>query len=326
MTKKTVLLFLASVLLAGTALAEDAGTSPLTYSITTDFAWYPESAYTAGADHFAPVTGAYSALQARTTLSAAYRVPAVLPFVPAQHPLFRDSNVTFTGELEVTPVTVMPKFSVSFSPAAFLVFSAGGTAGTGWDVIGIQGMAEYDPEAQAYENLDPFRSWYLNGYANGTFMFDTAALWPGDWHHIIMVASYEVSYKTLTGTARTVWDWQTIKNCADGWQYDQYYLLGYQMPGTVSLAGVSAELYGHYNASDYGEIAASFSGDFMTVEICPLVQLTLSERDTLIVLGDIKSRRSFTERHDSEDSEPVLTYAGREWFFQDIALRWKHTF
>ena len=141
-----------------------------------------------------------------------------------------------------------------------------------------------------------------------------------------MAASYEIEYRTLTGTSSTVWDWQTTKGCADGWQYDQYYLLGYRMPGTVSLAGVSAELYGHYNASDYGDTADTFSGGFMSVELCPLMQLKLAGRDTLSAMVDFKARRSFRENHTTEDEEPLLTYDGREWYFERIALRWKHTF
>lgn len=324
--KRRVILIFAAALFAGTAFSQETEKSPLDLSMTTDFAWYTASAYRSGNTHFAPVTGLYDGIQARTTLSASYRIPVAFPGLPEDGMLFRDNNVTLTGEFELTPVSLMPKVSVSFTPVAFLVFSAGGMAGTGWDFLGIQGMSEYNTATQKYDNLTPFKSWYLCGYANGTFMFDTAALWPGDWHHIIMAASYEIEYRTLTGTSSTVWDWQTTKNCADGWQYDQYYLLGYQMPGVVSLAGVSTELYGHYNASDYGEIADTFGGDFMTVEICPLMQLTLSPRDTVFVMLNFKARRSFTEKHTGEDEEPLLTYDGREWYFQYAGLRWKHTF
>jgi hypothetical protein len=325
MKRHAIVLILSVLLLSGVS-AQEAEKSPLDLSLSTDFAWYTSSAYCPGSTHFAPVTGFYDQIQARTVLNASYRVPVSIPFLPEDTMLFKDTNVTCSGSLELTPVSLMPKVSVSFTPVAFLVFSAGVTAGTGWNLSGIQGIASYNADTGNYDSLTPFKTWYLCGYANGTFMFDTAALWPGDWHHIIVVANYEVEYKTLTGKTGTVWDWQTTKGCADGWQYDQYYLLGYQMPGTVSLAGISAELYGHYNASDYGDIADSFSGGFMTIEISPLMQLTLSKCDTLSAMLNFKARRSFKERHTSEDEEPLLTYAGREWYFQRLGLRWKHTF
>ncbi|MCK9169109.1 MAG: hypothetical protein M0P01_01695 [Treponema sp.] len=317
---------LSALLFTTAASAQNAEKSPLDVSVTTDFAWYTASAYCSGDTHYAPVTGIYDGIQARTTLSALYRIPVSIPLLPEDSMLFKDNNITFTGQFEVTPVSLMPKAAVSFFPAAFLVFSAGGMAGTGWDLAGIQGISGYDVSERTYKSLTPFRSWYLCGYANGTFMFDTAALWPGEWHHIVMVANYEIEYRIMTGTSSTVWDWQTTKGCADGWQYDQYYLIAYQMPGIISLAGISAELYGHYNAADYGDIADSYGGDFMTVEICPLVQLRLSERDSMFAMLNFKARRSFRENHSSEDEEPLLTYTGREWYFQRIALRWKHTF
>ena len=38
-------------------------TNPLTFSISTDFAYYPKSNYIAGDTHFAPLTGIYSGLR-----------------------------------------------------------------------------------------------------------------------------------------------------------------------------------------------------------------------------------------------------------------------
>jgi hypothetical protein len=326
MKQYAVLSLFIALLLSGSIFAQDTKKSPLELSATTDFAWYPASEYHSGSTHYAPVTGLYDGIQVRTTLNASYRIPVSVSFLPQTNMLFAENNITFTGGLELSPVSLMPELSVSFTPVAFLVFSAGTMAGTGWDVLGIQGIAGYNTASHEYDNLTPFKSWYLCGWANGTFMFDTAALWPGNWHHIVMVASYDVEYKTLTGTGSTVWDWQTTKSCADGWQYDQYYLLGYQMPGVISLAGVSVELYGHYNAGDYGELADTFCGNFMSVEICPLMQLTLSKNDTVFAMLNFKARRSFKENHTSEDEEPLLTYDGSEWYLQRIALRWKHTF
>jgi hypothetical protein len=326
MKKHVILAALAVVFLSGISPAEETKKAAFAFSAVTDFAWYQKSDYISGSTHYAPFTGWYDGIQAQTTLNASYKIPVTVPLLPKSNPLFEGNNVTLAGALQISPVSIMPELSVSFTPAAFLSFSAGTRAGTGWEFPGSQGMAEYNAAEKKYDNLTPLKSWYVCGWVSGTFMFDTAALWPGDWHHIVMVANYEVNYKKLTGTESPVWDWQTTKNCADGWQYDQYYLLGYQMPSIVSLAGVSAELYGHYNAADYGEFADRFGGDFMTIEVCPLMQLTFSPHDSLFVIFNFKARRSFAETHAAENEEPLLTYTGREWYFQRIALRWTHTF
>ena len=142
MKKHSMSVILSVLLLSGTVSAQETEKFPLDISVTTDLVWYPASAYCSGSTHYAPVTGIYDQIQARTTLSASYRIPVSLPFFPETGMPFRDTNVTFTGGLELTPVSLMPELSVSFTPAAFLVFSAGGMAGTGWELSGIQGLPD----------------------------------------------------------------------------------------------------------------------------------------------------------------------------------------
>lgn len=157
-------------------------------------------------------------------------------------------------------------------------------------------------------------------------MFDTGAVWEGDWHHIIAVASFDVEYKKMTETDSTLWEWQTTKNYADGLQYEQFYMLGYSMPCAVSLAGATATVTGYFDGNDYDEFNKTYNGTFATVELCPLIQLTLSKSDTVMMTGSFYSRRSFVEEHDSYDEEPFLTQCGREWYFRRIAARWTHTY
>ena len=309
---------------AGAFAAEDESAEPSwKFTAVTDFAWYPKSAYVADTtSHFAPITGAYSGVQIRTTFNAAYKIPVLT----SSGALFSGNNVTLTGSLELTPITLMPKVSISFTPIAFLNFSAGGMAGTGWDLIGMQAMSQYNSLSVAYDSLPAFSTWYFKGWANGTFMFDVAALWPGDWHHIVTVATYEVSYTTMTNETSAVWDWQTSKNSATGLQFYQSYVLGYQMPTIVSIVGVRAELAGHYDAGDYGVYANNLNGSFITMDVSPLMQLTFSKKDSMYIMFNFESRRGFAEVHTKTDEEPLLTYTGSEWFFNRVAFSWTHTF
>ena len=307
----------------GLLAAEDTKESPWSFSITTDFAWYPKSDYVASdSTHFAPITGPYSGLQARTTLNASYKIPVLT----SDSPLFSGNNITFTGSFEISPISLMPQLSVSFTPIAFLNFSAGSMAGSGWNMLGMQCLAQYKSVTGTYDDINAFSSWYLKQWANATFMFDVAALWPGEWHHIVTVATYEVDYITLTNTTSPIWEWQASKNFANGLQFYQSYVLGYQMPTMVSIVGIRAELTGHYNSSDYGSYADNFDGSYITKDISPLMQLTFSKKDSLYIMANFESRRSFAEEHTSTDEEPLLTCTGDEWFFNRVALSWTHTF
>ena len=282
------------------------------FSAVTDFAYYLKSDYVAETTHFAPVTGLYDGIKFQETLHAEYA---------------ENDIITIDCALTVNIVSLCPKVSVSVTPVPFCRFSAGAMAGTGWSLLGFEGMSQYDADTRSYNNLDPFRTWYTNCWVSGTLMFDAAALWPGDWHHIVAVASYELdSIRLLNAPSGChVWEWGTVKGQADGLQYSQFYLLGYKMPCMISLAGVHAVLKGHFNADDYSGAYADYGGSFMQININPMIQMTWTKKDSVYIMGCFSSRRSFKQSHSSIDDEPLLTYSGREWYFDSIAVSWTHT-
>ena len=163
-------------------------------------------------------------------------------------------------------------------------------------------------------------------FARATIKFDVGALWPGDWHHIVGLASFEVGYQSLLGSTQTVWEWQTFAGNADGWVYRQYYVVGYQMPIKLSMIAMTFDLTGHFNASDYGQFAQSFGGDFLYAEIGPMIEFTLNKKNYFYSLIAFTGRRSFAEPHDKEEVEPSLTNTGTEWLWDYIAFRWVHFF
>ena len=102
----------------------------------------------------------------------------------------------------------------------------------------------------AYKNLTPFNHYFLSAYLGATFQFDVAALWPGDWHHIVFLVDWKNEYTALTGVEKgEIWKWQNSGNRANGWTYTTNFVLGYQMPIVLSLVGLNAEITGHYRVS-----------------------------------------------------------------------------
>ena len=157
-------------------------------------------------------------------------------------------------------------------------------------------------------------------------MFDLAALWEGDWHHVVATATFKTGYQNITGTDKDVWLWQASHALASGWIYEQEYFLGYQMPLKLSMIGIGATLFGHYKSSDFGEFSSNYKGDFMTIDIWPMAEITFSKTDKFYVLLDFRSRRSFREKYKDDDYEPFMTYSGREWIFYTLGIQWKHLF
>lgn len=299
-----------------------------TFDLTTDFAYYFKTKYKTGDHHFAQVTGPFSSVEVRTNFGAYCHIPTPL----GKHFLLNGANLVVAANLEISPITLMPMLGVSWSPVPFLTFSTGASFGIGWNMLGFKGISilEDAPAKTSgeYEDLTTFKNNYYDFWTKASFQFDTGALVPGDWTHVLFVASYQLIYKGLTGVDDgNLWIWQTGTNYANGLQYSASALLGYQMPLFLKRVGLMADFYGHYNASDFGDYDKNgYDGGFMNVNLAPFVQLELSKKDSLLLLGYFSNRRSFEQEHDNAEQEPYLISTGHEWYFKRIAVRWQHFF
>lgn len=322
--KKLFLALSISLLIFTPVFAEEAeeGNSPWAFSVGVDLGYYPKSSFIPGASHFSPIVGPYSGIEGRILGNATYTIPTPL----GEHWLLSSANLAVKGTFELTPVTVKPCIEASFTPLPFLVFAAGAQAGTGWNLAGLQGMAGFNGvTAGTYTDYKTFQDWFLKWYAQGTFQFDTGAIFAGDWTHIQIMYTYQVYYERLTSAADgSVWMWQCSGNKVNGFKEYQNLVLAYAMPLVVSRVGVLTEIEGPYQDQVYTN--PYYKGSFKTVSISPMAQLTFGEHDVLTILAGFSSRRSFTQAHTAATEETALTYAGREWFFNRIALSWTHSF
>ncbi len=294
----------------------------LSLSLTTDVAYHTKTYYEAGDSHFAAPDEPFRIIKARTTFAASYKIPVLT----GESPLFAGNNITFTGKVMLTPVSLAPTLSVTFSPAAFFDLEAGIDSGSGWNIGMLKGLRQYNPAKKTYDDITSFSAWYIQPYVKATIKFDVGALWPGDWHHIVGLASFGVGYQSLVGASQKIWEFQTYAGHADGMVYAQYYVIGYQMPIKLSMIAMTFDFTGHFFASDYGEFADSFCGDFMTKEIGPMFEITLNKKNILYAGIFFLARRSFKEEHTEEEVEPSLTYSGTEWLWDYSAVRWVHYF
>lgn len=322
--KKLFLALSISLLIFTPVFAEEVEeeNSPWAFSVGVDLGYYPKSSFIPGASHFSPIVGPYSGIEGRILGNATYTIPTPL----GEHWLLSSANLAVKGTFELTPVTVKPCIEASFTPLPFLVFAAGAQAGTGWNLAGLQGMAGFNGvTAGTYTDYRTFQDWFLKWYAQGTFQFDTGAIFAGDWTHIQIMYTYQVYYERLTSAADgSVWMWQCSGNKVNGYKEYQNLVLAYAMPLVVSRVGVLTEIEGPYQDQVYTN--PYYKGSFKTVSISPMAQLTFGEHDVLTILAGFSSRRSFTQAHTAATEETALTYAGREWFFNRIALSWTHSF
>lgn len=290
------------------------------FSVGADFAYYPKSDKLPGSLHFSPVTGAFSGLEFRVVPSYSYTI--FTPF--SNNSLVSGNNVKIKAALELSPVSVCPSVSVSFTPIAFLVFSVGSKIGSGWTFapMNVNGMASYDFSTHSYKALSPFSSLYHSVWFEGLFQFDLAAIKPGEWNHVVFVASCKPFYEGISegGENGTPWLWQGSGENVNAWQYYSNIILAYQMPLIVQTVGVQTELESFYQTDSFAPQYASWNPTFTTVSINPLVNLQFSKNHNLIIQLGFSSRRSFTSDSSSADNDLQKNFEGREWYFKRLAL------
>ena len=314
----TAICAIAGATLVCSAHADEA--KKISHTLTVDAAYYPKSDYVKGDDHFAKITGPIDGVLAKATWKSTYTIPTPL----GTSELLSGATVELTGGFELSPLSIRPIANVAFTPLPFLVFDVGSSIGTGWNLLGFEGLCKYN--GNTYKNLTPFAHYYHDHWVGATFQFDMGEIYKGDWTHVVMLVNYQMIYKGITGLKKgELWAWQTTEGYVNGLGYDFIALLGYQMPKFVDFIGIMADMYGNYSKKDYGDYADTF-GKFMTVEFNIFARLALNKTNSLTIDAIIKSRRSFATDHKKGKEEPHLVKSGREWYFDSIALSWERKF
>lgn len=320
MSRKIFLAFVALLTVFSFSFADD-----IVFTLTTDGAYYPfnDPVPAASGDRFAKITGPYDGVEARTTFGAAYSIP--VPF--GDGPLVSGNTLTLKGTFELSPVSMKPGLSVSFTPIAFLVFSSGAEIATGWNIAGLEAAGRYNQATHSYDAIDSFKSCWTNAWAEGLFQFDLAAIVPGEWNHVITQDSFRVSYTRLAGSSLDQpFSWQNSPNKIGGWSYLATFIVGYQMPLVLNTIAVQTEISGRFSdplAPQY----AGYKSDYTMYAVNPVLIFKFSEHDSLTTLFNFSTRRGYSTLLDPKTQSAMdLTVTGLEWNFYRIALRWEHTF
>ncbi|MDR1419975.1 MAG: hypothetical protein LBI86_06345 [Treponema sp.] len=183
----------------------------------------------------------------------------IFPVLQGTGPLTLDNNVETIFSATITPISLKGGFEAVFTPAAFFTLSAGTTLGSGWNITisgrRLYGLAFNIPEdsreaafsggsRKSVIRGSPFDGLVWKVHGGSSLQFDTAALWPGAWRHIVFRAYNEVNYKAYTraGSGETwVYEVNEDEN-RNGWNYYGQFFIGYRMPFFLNLAGIQIEV------------------------------------------------------------------------------------
>lgn len=323
-----------------------------------DLAWYPganknAALYTNGG--FAGADMRNYGIEGRIT--PWYELSVKTPF--GDNPLTQGNTLNFDVGLEVTPVSVMPRAKLSFSPIAFLVFSAGVDVGTGWDCgnLFVGGMSVWNktitPQAEKdqyyYEKVGdyskqqvnynpslPFQNMFFEPWFQATFQFDVAALMPESqkkWMHICLLASYQIKYTGLAGAAEDdIWKWQLTGDKVNGWNHYVSVLLGYQMPLVLQTVGLMFEYEQYFDKPAFHAMGGGLYdlSDAIcapTFKLSPCAILKFNEHHSLTVQLRFKTMSNYSLADMAIGGANMFGgYRSDIWYFDRIALSYCWTY
>lgn len=295
------------------------------FNILTEFAYNPKAETIAGntdSVHYAPLTGVYSGWGARVVGTAQYTMP--VPF--SDHFLFSGNTLKFNSSLELSPVTVKPSFGITFAPIAFLEFNTGLSVASGWPLMGVSGLASWDSSSKQFNDFT-FNAAYIEAWFQAVFMFDLAALFPGDWNHVVTLNTFKASYNHIThgGENGNPWMYQGGGEKYNGWSYYASFILGYQMPLVLQTIGIQTELEGYFG-NPANDSFSAMNPEFMAISVGPVAIFEFNENHSLSIQLRFSSRRAFAENITSKDDYFNATYTGREFFFDRLGFQYTYYF
>ena len=335
--KKNIAVFVA-VLFAASAYAAET-------SLNVMGAWYVPNQSGYGTDGFAPPdfsivpagetvpaqrdlgTGLGSA-EAKVSLSLTDKVP----FLTGDDPLLSGNSMRGKFSLEMSPVSMNVVGQLSLTPVAFLVFDAGAGIGTGWTLGPLRGLG-INPAGNVADDIDltPFGGAVWRAWGAGTFQFDLATIASGEWNHVVFMATAKVEYKADTGAETgEAWLWEADDGeNFNGAKYYGTYVLAYQMPLVINLAGIlveSEEWLGEPRGFSPMDEAGAWGSDFRIWQIGTVTNFSLGANDSLAVLVQFKRKADYTDATTRLRDFRTRDYEGAYWFFNRVAFSYTHTF
>ncbi|MDR0301313.1 MAG: hypothetical protein LBI04_03265 [Treponema sp.] len=222
------------------------------------------------------------------------------PFLQGEGPLTKDNNIGLALTAEVSPISLNGIVEAVWTPIAFFQFMAGGRVGSGWnlelfgsDIYGI-GLNNSNAEGKAEQDGKAFDGLLWKAQTGAAIQADLAAVFPGDWNHVVVRSYHEINYRGYTrAAANEAWYYESDdgENC-NGFNYYGNFLIGYQMPIFFDMAALLAEmdlyLYDTPDRAKWGDdkIRWTFSGIF---------SFSLTEKFGLTLIAQFRTQKNYQE-------------------------------
>jgi hypothetical protein len=246
----------------------------------------------------------------------------VFPALVGTGDLTKGNNLALDVTGELSPVSINAKASATITPIAFLNFSAGAGVGSGWDFPGLAtGLGINKAGSIEVQN---FGGIVWKTWVSGTFQFDVAALVPGDWNHVVVLASPKVEYKAYSGAAADdawIWEADDAMNY-NGWKLSGSYVLAYQMPIALNMAGLLFETEEWIGDVRVKSTTASggWGSDVARYTFNLLFNIKIDDKSSIAILPSIKNNIKWSDATTRNADFRSRVWEGEYWYFNRIAF------
>jgi hypothetical protein len=224
------------------------------------------------------------------------------PFLRGEGPLTEGNNIKAIFSAEVSPVSLSAIGEALWTPVAFFQASAGAKAGSGWNIDlfgeGVYGLGINTPRGATKPQKSEVSETAFDGlvwsaWGGGALQFDLAAVFPGDWNHVLFRTYHEARYSAYTrASGRESWFFENDSGeNRNGWIYYSSYVLGYQIPlsPVLETVAVMAELTKNLYNTPGGE----YWGDNLGIwTFSGFLNFTLGARFRLSLGAQLRSWRN----------------------------------
>jgi len=238
------------------------------------------------------------------------------PLLQGDNPLTEGNNLKLNLTAEASPISVNGIFKAVLTPVAFIELSAGGRLGAGWplnlfggDIYGTGLNLPAAGNVSEYKG-SAFDALLWKAFAGGTFQFDLAAIFPGDWNHVVFLSYHEINiHGNTSAKPGEGWYYENDdgENC-NGLNYYGNFVLGYQMPVFLSMAAILTEM----NLNLYDTPGRSAWGDdLIRWHFSGILNFTINEKLSVALITQFRTRRNFINFDEHKENKPHLHYQSR---------------
>ena len=219
----------------------------------------------------------------------------IFPFMQGESPLTSDNNINIALTGEISPLTLNVNAKAVWTPIAFLQFSAGGLIGTGWNIGELTGIGLNTNVGNAsVRDGGAFDGIHFKALFGGTFQFDLAAIFPGEWNHVVLQTYHEINYMGYS-RANTGQSWFYENDSGENMNGFNYYgnlVIGYQMPLFLNMVAFLAEA----NLNMYDTPGRDIWGDdLIRWTFSGILSFEITQQFSAAILVQFITVRNFTE-------------------------------